>query len=106
MSKFKRHFFVCQVQRPAFMKPSCGAQGAIDMFTKMQEALAQHPELWSEVTVTPSGCLSNCFDGPSMVVYPEGFWYAHVKAGDVQEIIETHMLGGKPVDRLRYEWPQ
>jgi (2Fe-2S) ferredoxin len=88
------------------MKPSCGAQGAEEMFVKLQDALAQHPELWAEVVVTQSGCLGNCFDGPSLVVYPEGFWYAHVKAQDVQEIIDSHLVGGKPVERLRYEWPK
>jgi (2Fe-2S) ferredoxin len=35
-----------------------------------------------------------------LVVYPEAVWYAHVGIADVDEIIESHILGGKPVERL------
>jgi len=35
-----------------------------------------------------------------MVVYPDAVWYGGVKAQDVDEIIESHLLGGMPVERL------
>jgi nitrite reductase/ring-hydroxylating ferredoxin subunit/(2Fe-2S) ferredoxin len=38
-----------------------------------------------------------------MVVYPENVWYAGVQASDLQEILDTHILGGRPVERLRYD---
>ena len=104
-SKFQRHFFVCQTQRPPMGKPSCGAQGAVDILNALQEGLGAHPELWGKVQISASGCLGPCFDGPSIVVYPEAIWYARVKPSDVAEIVESHMVGGKPVERLVYEWP-
>jgi (2Fe-2S) ferredoxin len=39
--------------------------------------------------------------GPSIVVYPEGIWYGHVSVADVPEIVERHLVGGEPVERLR-----
>ncbi|MCA2959396.1 MAG: (2Fe-2S) ferredoxin domain-containing protein, partial [Silvanigrellales bacterium] len=39
--------------------------------------------------------------GPVVVVYPEGVWYRGVTAGDAQEIYTEHILGGRPVERLR-----
>jgi (2Fe-2S) ferredoxin len=105
MSKFQRHFFVCQTQRPPMGKPSCGARGSAEILMRLQEGLGAHPELWSTVNITSSGCLGPCFDGPTIVVYPEGTWYAGVKAEDVDEIVESHMVGGKPVERLVYKWP-
>ena len=106
MSKYQRHFFVCQTQRPPMGKPSCGPRGSGEILMLLQEGLAQHPDLWSTVTITSSGCLGPCFDGPTIVVYPEATWYAGVKADDVQEIVESHMVGGKRVERLVYKWPE
>jgi (2Fe-2S) ferredoxin len=105
MSKFERHFFVCQMQRPPQGKPSCGARGAAEVFNVLQEALGSHPELWGKVQLTAAGCLGPCFDGPSIVVYPEGVWYAPVTAEGAREIAASHLVGGARVDRLVYRWP-
>jgi len=48
-----------------------------------------------------AGCLDQCAYGPTVVVYPEQVWYGGVSVGDVGEIIEQHLLGGVPVERLR-----
>jgi (2Fe-2S) ferredoxin len=37
-----------------------------------------------------------------VVVYPENVWYCGVKESDLQEILDSHILGGKPVERLLY----
>ena len=105
MSKFERHFFICTTSSPPTVKPSCGARQSGDLYTAFQEALGAHPELWNTVAVTGSGCLGPCFDGPTIVVYPEGVWYGNLKLDDVREIIDSHLVGGKPVERLRYTWP-
>ena len=41
-----------------------------------------------------------CDIGPAVLVYPDGIWYAHVQPEDVTEIIDAHLLAGKPVERL------
>src|SRR5437870_7796334 len=105
MGKFVRHFFVCQTQRPPMGKPSCGPRGSGEILMLLQEGLATHPDLWATVTVTSSGCLGPCFDGPTIVVYPEAIWYAGVRPDDVAEIVASHMVGGRPVERLVYRWP-
>ena len=46
-------------------------------------------------------CLGVCGGGPIVVVYPDGVWYGGVKPEDVDEIVESHILGDKPVERLR-----
>src|SRR6516225_6677456 len=101
--KIERHFFVCSNQRPEGGKPSCGARGAGAILTALQEGLGRHPDLWGRVAVTPTGCLGPCFEGPTVVVYPEAVWYVGVKPEDVAEIIEQHMLAGRPVERLLYK---
>ena len=105
MSRFKRHFFVCTTNRPPMAKPSCGQKQSQDLYMKMMEEMEKR-NLFNDVSVTPTGCLGPCFDGPSIVVYPEGIWYAAVTPEDIEEIAENHMQNGKPVERLVYNWPQ
>ena len=51
-------------------------------------------------TVTTSGCFGPCHMGPNVLVYPEGVMYGGVSKGDIPEIIEQHLLGDQPVERL------
>ncbi len=53
------------------------------------------------VRANKSGCLDQCELGPTVVVYPEAVWYGHVQPEDVDEIIESHIVNGQPVERLR-----
>ncbi len=100
---YKRHFFVCQTSRPADgPKPSCAANGSAVLYSRLLTALDEHPELAAEVAVTACGCLGLCHDGPIIVVYPDVVWYARVGEAELEEIIKTHLIGGKPVERLRW----
>jgi (2Fe-2S) ferredoxin len=105
MSRFTRHVFVCTNRRPVAGRPSCGARGGEDVLAALEQALAANPDLWGQVAVTGCGCLGPCFDGPNVVVYPEGVWYAGVGAADAAELAERHLAAGEPVERLRYRWP-
>jgi (2Fe-2S) ferredoxin len=53
-----------------------------------------------DVRANAAGCLDACAHGPSVVVYPEGVWYRGVTVADVPEIVEQHLVGGRPVERL------
>jgi (2Fe-2S) ferredoxin len=35
------------------------------------------------------------------VVYPEGTWYTYIDETDIDEIIESHLQQGVPVERLK-----
>ncbi|OZA10167.1 MAG: 2Fe-2S ferredoxin [Polynucleobacter sp. 24-46-87] len=54
-----------------------------------------------KVRVNKAGCLDRCNDGPVMVVYPEGIWYTFVDTEDIEEIIQSHLILGRPVERLQ-----
>ncbi len=105
MTKFKYHVFVCTNARPPFAKPSCGPQGGHPILMALQEA-AEKRGLLNEVKITNCGCLGPCENGPMIVVYPEGTWYAGVKPDNVIEILESHLMHGKPVERLLYQCPE
>jgi len=104
--KFQRHFFVCTFERPEGGRGSCGGSGAQAILSRMQTALFARPDLWPTVAVTGAGCLGLCTIGPAIAVYPEGVWYTQVSPADAQLIIDEHLLGGKVVERLVYQWPE
>lgn len=52
------------------------------------------------VRINTAGCLDRCEQGPVIVVYPEDTWYSYVDEEDLEEILQTHLLGGKKVKRL------
>ena len=54
-----------------------------------------------KVRVNNSGCLNRCKLGPMLVIYPEGVWYHYESRKDIDEIIESHLLQGRIVERLQ-----
>jgi (2Fe-2S) ferredoxin len=98
---FERHVFVCHNTRPADApRPSCTADGKSDLHTQLQQ-LTKAAGLGGTVRINKSLCLDQCEHGPTVVVYPEAVWYGHVQPADAQAIVEEHLVGGQPVERLR-----
>lgn len=52
------------------------------------------------VRVIQTGCFGLCAKGPIVIIRPEETFYAHVKPEDCEEIIQTHIIEGKKVERL------
>lgn len=52
------------------------------------------------ILVTECGSVGFCAIGAAVMIYPDGIWYAQVRAGDVAEIVEEHIMNGRVVERL------
>lgn len=52
------------------------------------------------VRVIQTGCFGLCAKGPIVIIRPEDTFYAMVKPEDCEEIIQTHIVEGKLVERL------
>jgi (2Fe-2S) ferredoxin len=99
--RFTHHVFVCENKRPdGDPRGCCCARGSEAVRQAFKEELARRG-LKGQVRANGAGCLDACIHGPAVVIYPEGVWYGHVTAADVPEIVERHLLGGQPVERLR-----
>ena len=98
---FKHHVFFCMNKRDDG-RNSCGDHGAE---TAQKHAKKRCKELnlngAGKVRINQAGCLDRCEEGPVMVVYPEGTWYTYVDTSDIDEIIDSHLVNGKVVDRLK-----
>lgn len=54
----------------------------------------------SEILVMGTGCNGFCAKGPIVVTQPDGIFYQQVRETDIPEIIDSHLIGGNPVERL------
>ena len=101
MPAFEHHVFVCHNVRPeGAPRPSCTADGKSDLHAALQQ-LTKEAGLGGKVRINKSGCLDQCEHGPTVVVYPEAVWYGGVRPEDAPEIVQEHLVGGRPVERLR-----
>lgn len=93
----------------------CVANGSLQVFgalkeTIMEKALAINVELVNEiehrgVSVNISGCHGFCQMGPLVRFEPGGTLYCRVKADDVREIVESHVINNQLVERFLYHLP-
>lgn len=125
MSYYKHHLFFCLNQREDG-GPCCTDHNAEAMFEyakKKAKKLGLHGKggecadrsegcaatclrgctdgAGSMSRVNRAGCFDRCGEGPVCVVYPDGVWYTFVDETDIDEIIESHLREGIPVERLK-----
>ena len=101
MSHFQRHVFFCLNERPA-PDPCCTNHQSAEMQAYAKERVKKLGISGKgKVRINKAGCLDRCDEGPCMVVYPEAVWYTFVDREDIDEIVESHLVGGKVVERLR-----
>ncbi|MBQ3109469.1 MAG: NAD(P)H-dependent oxidoreductase subunit E, partial [Clostridia bacterium] len=84
----------------------CGGTGCTSSGSMaLRDALEKELEakgLTEEIKIVTTGCFGLCALGPVMIVYPDGTFYSMVQPTDIPEIVEEHLLKGRPVERLEY----
>jgi (2Fe-2S) ferredoxin len=101
MSYYQHHvFFCCNKRDPP--EACCAARGAAEMQVYAKQRVK---ELGlngkGNVRINKAGCLDRCEEGPVIVVYPEEVWYTYVDRHDIDEIIDSHVVHGLIVERLK-----
>jgi (2Fe-2S) ferredoxin len=96
--KYQKHVFICTNQKDA-PKKCCGEDRGMALVNAFKESL-KAKGLQTEIRAQKTGCLDVCAFGPGLVVYPEGVFYGNVQPSDVEEIVESHLVNDKVVERL------
>jgi (2Fe-2S) ferredoxin len=99
----RHHVFVCTGK-------SCSARDSAETLAAFEDGLKARGLLFGReakgknphgsIVVTSCASVGFCSIGPAVMVYPDGVWYAQVRAEDVPEIIDQHLLNGRVVERL------
>ena len=98
---YEKHVFICVNRRdPGNPKGSCAEKGSEAVRDEFKRLLHERG-MKGRIRANAAGCLDQCARGATVVVYPEQIWYGGVKVDDVREIVEEHLVGGVPVERLR-----
>ncbi|MDR1916806.1 MAG: NADH-quinone oxidoreductase subunit NuoF [Synergistaceae bacterium] len=82
----------------------CSSSGSKVIIPALREKL-QAKGMESEIKIVETGCHGLCEMGPLVIVYPEGVFYIRVKPTDIDEIVETHLIKGRVIERLLYKEP-
>ena len=96
---YQCHAFVCTNERmEGHPRGSCKSRGSEPLRNYMK---ARAKELGIPgMRVNNAGCLDRCELGPTIVIYPEGVWYTAHSQADIDEILQTHVIEGRRVERL------
>lgn len=101
MSFYTHHVFFCLNQREPGAA-CCGDHRAAEMQAYAKERIkALGLSGQGHIRINKAGCLDRCDEGPALVVYPDAVWYTYVDRADIDEIIDSHLVRGQPVERLR-----
>ena len=99
---FDKHVFICTNERAADApRRSCGEAHGMSIVEEFRAQL-KAKKLPIRIRAQKSGCLDICDFGQTVAVYPDGVFYVNVQREDVEEIIEQHLIGNQPVERLRF----
>ena len=99
MGYYEKHVFFC-VNRRENGEDCCSNHDAAAMRTRAKEKI-KSLGLDGRIRINSAGCLGRCGEGPVIVVYPEETWYTYVDEEDIDEIIDSHLVGNHAVERLK-----
>jgi (2Fe-2S) ferredoxin len=96
---YQAHVFCCVNERPDGHPRGCCKTKGAEKLRNYMKARAKELGL-ADVRINQSGCLDRCELGPTVVIYPEGIWYAITSIEDAEAILQQHLIGGQRVAHL------
>ena len=102
-ARIQRHVFVC-TGKSCSANDSAAVKDAFERELKSRGLqygkLSKGCSPEGTVVLTECGSVGFCAIGAAVMVYPDGVWYAQVRATDVPEIVEEHIVNDRVVKRL------
>lgn len=90
---YQKHVFLCT--GPKCCTPEAGQEAWEALKAEVKDAgLLTGPNACYRTKV---GCLRICCHGPTLVVYPEGTWYAGMTADRIPRLVSEHLAQDRPI---------
>ena len=93
----KREILVC-------CGTGCTSSDSIQIIENLRTEIKK-ADLEGRAEVHLTGCFGFCAKGPIVKVYPDDIFYTQVKPEDASEIVQSHLVNHKVVERLLFEEP-
>ena len=77
----------------------CIACGSLNVRSQLADKLEERG-LSNKFMVKGTGCMGPCSKGPVIMMKKSGIFYENVQLADIDSIIDEHLLGGNPVEKL------
>lgn len=91
---FRKQILVCTTDGEG----KCATKGGVELFQKFREEVKARN--LADILVTRVGCTGQHAVGPTVIIHPDGIWYKQVQPADVAQILDEHIVGGRPLERL------
>lgn len=95
MKIFRSHVLVCG-------GTGCSSSKSMEIKGRFEEKIKEI-NLDNEVQVVATGCFGLCEEGPIVIIYPEGSFYARMTIDRVDEIVTEHLLKGRIVRKYLFD---
>ena len=82
----------------------CTSSDSIQIIENLRNEIKK-ADLEGSVEVLLTGCFGFCAKGPIVKVYPDDIFYTQVKPEYASEIVQSHLINHKVVERLLFEEP-
>ena len=82
----------------------CTSSDSIQIIENLRTEIKK-ADLECSVEVHLTGCFGFCAKGPIVKVYPDDIFYTQVKPEDASEIVQSHLVNHKVVERLLFKEP-
>ncbi|MDD4527391.1 MAG: NADH-quinone oxidoreductase subunit NuoF [Candidatus Margulisbacteria bacterium] len=81
---------------------ACESSKSDEMYKLLQKEIFDN-NLKNEVQIVKTGCFGFCEQGPIIKILPSETFYVKVTPADIKEIVQEHLIKGRPVHRLEYK---
>lgn len=97
VKKFRAQLLVCA-------GTGCISGKSFETAKALETEIGKQGLSW-EAQVVKTGCQGFCAEGPIVIVQPDGIFYRAVRAKDAPQLVEEHLIKGKPLEKLMYTPP-